>query len=480
MRSVHPALATSCFVILTACASEDKQTAQDPLHSGVAPSATGGQSVAPQSGVTSSDGTSSGNATGGVNTGASNTTGSATGGTDTAQDVSTGSDNGTSPEGTNTDESQPGVSTSDGTNDDTGVSTGGSDTTSGDSAETSTGDASSGANTDETDTDASTGEGTTDTTSDTSDETESDETCPLPTSFNWTSTGAIAQPRSGWASIKDFTAVVHEGQYIVYMTNHDTGTSWGAAMFMFDDWSGAGTATQQPMGRTSVAPTLFYFAPKDIWVLAYQWGATSFSYATSNDPTDPGSWSAEQNLYNYTGSLPNSGTGPIDQHVICDDTDCYLFFNGDNGEIYRSSMPIGDFPGTFGPHETIMSRSTNELFEAVAVYSIKGSDEYLMLMESIGTNGRYFSAFTATELGGEWTDLKTRENDPFAGRANVTFQGNAWTTDISHGDIVRRNPDQTMEIDPCHMELLYQGRDPGINTEYGLLPYRPGVLTLVR
>lgn len=309
---------------------------------------------------------------------------------------------------------------------------------------------------------------------------EPSETCPLPDTFRWTSTGPIAQPREGWASIKDFTALFHDGQYIVYMTNHDMGTSWGAAMFTFSDWADAATATQQPMGRSSVAPTMFYFAPKDVWVLAYQWGSTSFSYATSSDPTDPSSWSREENLYDFNGSLPNSGTGPIDQHVICDDTDCYLFFNGDNGEIYRSSMPIDDFPGTFGPHETIMSRSTNELFEAVAVYSLKGSDEYLMLMESIGSNGRYFSAFTASDLGGEWTDLRTREADPFAGRSNVTFEGNAWTNDISHGDIVRYNPDQTMEIDPCHMELLYQGRDPGLNPEYGLLPYRPGLLTLVR
>lgn len=309
---------------------------------------------------------------------------------------------------------------------------------------------------------------------------EPEETCPLPDSFRWTSTGPLAQPRQGWVSLKDFTALFHDGQYIVYMTNHDTGTTWGAAMFTFSDWAEAATATQQPMNRTSVAPTMFYFAPKDVWVLAYQWGRTSFSYATSSDPTSPSSWSSEQNLYNYNGSLPNSGTGPIDQHVICDDTDCYLFFNGDNGEIYRSSMPIDDFPGTFGPHETIMSRSTNELFEAVAVYSIKGSDQYLMLMESIGTNGRYFSAFTATDLGGQWTDLKTRESDPFAGRSNVTFEGNAWTADISHGDLVRYNPDQTMEIDPCRLELLYQGRDPGVNPEYGLLPYRPGLLRLVR
>jgi len=307
--------------------------------------------------------------------------------------------------------------------------------------------------------------------------TDSGEVCPLPDTFDWTSTGPIAEPKSGWVSLKDFTITKHDGDYVVYMTNHDTGSTWGAATFSFADFSEAATATQVSIPRTAVAPTLFYFAPKDVWVLAYQWGGAAFSYATLTDPHDHTTLSSEQTLYN--GSISGSDTGPIDQTVICDTTDCYLFFAGDNGKIYRSSMSIDDFPGTFGDEQEIMSDTKNNLFEAVQVYSIKGSDEFLMLVESIGSGGRYFRSFKSTDLAGTWTPHKTSESDPFAGKSNVTFEGGAWTNDISHGDLVRENPDQTMTIDPCNLQLLYQGRDPNQNPEYGLLPYKPAVLTLV-
>ncbi|WP_345700568.1 non-reducing end alpha-L-arabinofuranosidase family hydrolase [Kitasatospora terrestris] len=314
----------------------------------------------------------------------------------------------------------------------------------------------------------------------------------LPSTFRWTSSGVLAGPKpdtahNDIAAIKDFSVIRHNNKWIVYATTASKTAGWNLEQFTFSDWSQAASATPTYLDASGIgtgyraAPQVFYFAPQNLWYMVYQTGPPS--YSTSTDPSNPALWTAPKPFIANEPAVvtQNKGDGTwIDFWTICDTANCHLFFADDNGHMYRAQTTLANFPNGFGNTQLIMSDTKNNLFEASNVYKVQGKDQYLMIVEAIGSTGRrYFRSWTSSSLTGTWTPLAATENEPFAGRNNVTFNGTAWTQDFSHGEMVRASNDQSLTISPCKLQYVYQGLDPATpwQTPYIELPYRMGLLT---
>ncbi|MDN0196367.1 non-reducing end alpha-L-arabinofuranosidase family hydrolase [Streptomyces sp. S.PNR 29] len=310
----------------------------------------------------------------------------------------------------------------------------------------------------------------------------------LPSRYSWSSSGPLISPKSdashNIAGIKDPTVVQYNGKYHVFASVASS-SGYNLVYLNFNDWSQAGSATHHYLDRSAIgrgyraAPQVFYYAPQRLWYLVYQTG--NASYSTNPDISNPNGWSAPRNFYSSMPDIirQNIGNGHwVDMWVICDSANCYLFSSDDNGHLYRSQTTVGQFPGGFTNTVIAAQDSKYALFEASNVYKVQGTNQYLLLVEAIGSDGRrYFRSWTSGSLAGSWTPLAASESNPFARSNNVTFPSGAWTRDISHGEMIRAGYDQTLTIPACRLQYLYQGMNPNAGGDYNLLPWRLGLLT---
>nr|WP_228555210.1 non-reducing end alpha-L-arabinofuranosidase family hydrolase [Catenulispora pinisilvae] len=317
----------------------------------------------------------------------------------------------------------------------------------------------------------------------------------LPSSFRWSSSGILISPKSDAThniiAVKDPSVVFYDNRWYVLMSTVDSNGNYGMAQTSFTDWSQAASAPLTYLDTTPIgggyktAPMVFYFAPQKLWYLTYQTGS-NIGYSTNPDIGNPAGWSAPHSF--YSNGMPsiiqqNIGGGYwVDSWVICDSANCDLFSADDNGHIYRSTSAISQFPNGFGngSNTVIAASAPNkyDMFEADNVYKVDGSSTYLMVVEAVGSDGhRLFHSWTSDSLTGSWTPLAATQSNPFLAASNTTFSGTPWTQDLSSGEAIRSNYDQTVTISPCHLQYLYQGKDPSANQSYNLLPWRIGLAT---
>jgi endo-1,4-beta-xylanase len=320
-----------------------------------------------------------------------------------------------------------------------------------------------------------------------------DPSCPLPDSFRWASTGPIIAPVSDpthdLVAIKDPTVVFFAERWHVYASSVSSSGAYGMVYLSFTDFAQASSATFYYMDQTPgfntyvAAPQLFYFSPQERWYLVFQSGPPMFS--TNDDPGKPGNWTRPAPFFASEPAIITQNDGWLDFWVICDEARCHLFFSDDHGRWYRSSTTIGDFPRGFGEPAVVMEDSdAGRLFEACNVYKVQGSDRYLALIEAFDSTSnwrRYFRSWTATSLEGPWLPLQDSGSTPFAGTTNVTFPSPAWAKDISHGESVRAGHDQTLQLDACNLQFLYQAYDASVEYgNYNAIPWRLGLLSAER
>ena len=112
------------------------------------------------------------------------------------------------------------------------------------------------------------------------------------------------------------------------------------------------------------------------------------------------------------------------------------------------------------------------------MYKVQGSNQYLLLVEAIGSDGRrYFRSWTAGSLAGSWTPPAASGGNPFAGPTTSPALRGLGPGISATGELVRAGSDQTLTVNSCRLQYLYQGKDPNAGGDYNSLPWRVGLLT---
>ncbi len=320
--------------------------------------------------------------------------------------------------------------------------------------------------------------------------------------FSWTLSAPLLAPEEGREdlcySVKDPSVVYYNSRWHVFQTTRSAVRSHRIEYVSFRKWEEANASKRHVLKCRGTdylaAPQVFYFRPHKKWYLIYQVGEQSRkpslqpAYSTTENIEDPDSWSPAKLIF---AEHPKEVGMWIDFWVICDEEKAHLFFSSLDGRFWRSSTDIKDFPNGFRRCEVVLRADEPgwRLHEASCTYKLAGTNKYLSIIEGIRTSTprpmegqRFYVAYVADRLDGEWAPLTASLKKPFASIDNVLQPKPRWTDNISHGELIRAGYDETLTVNPADLRFVIQGvlgRD-AIGKKYGDIPWRLGMLKSVQ
>jgi arabinoxylan arabinofuranohydrolase len=247
---------------------------------------------------------------------------------------------------------------------------------------------------------------------------------------------------------KDPTIVYYGGSYHVFYTGANQSGGWQMLYTSASTISGLASASRTYMNKIGesyfCAPEVFYYEPQSKWYLVYQDGTYGAAYATSTNIADPTSWSGPY-------SFGISGNMGWDYFIICDDTYAYMYNtpNDGSGKLYMRKTTLANFPTGWSAPSVALSN----VFEGSEVYKSLADGQYYLLIENMN-DGRYYELFTSSSAGGPWTLVAQK----WAYHGNLSYNSDHWTTNVSHGELIRAGYNQKLEINDINkVDFLIQG-----------------------
>jgi len=318
---------------------------------------------------------------------------------------------------------------------------------------------------------------------------------PLAETFRWTLSPPLIAPldRPGdlCFSVKDPTVVYAEGKWHLFCTVRGKTRTHRIEYLTFDSWENVGEAQRTFLTCREgyfCAPQVFYFRPWERWFLVYQVAEPGRrlglqpAYSTTTTLGDPFSWTPAA-LF-FPNADPPQVERWIDFWVICDGDHAYLFFASLDGRVWRMSTPLPDFPRGFSNAVVVLNEYHPDwhLWEASHTYRLDGDGGYLTIVEAEHTaqrNRRFYLAYVAETLDGEWKPLAASPEHPFASRDNLIPTTELWAEHVSHGELLRKGVDETLTVEPDRLRFLIQGVtiERASGKVYGEIPWRLGLLT---